>query len=107
MADLVKEGKVRYLGLSECSPESLRKAYTVHPIAALQNEYSLLTRDIENEMLPLTQELGVTLVAFSPLTRGLVTNRLNVSSLVDADFRQHLPRFGADSWEITQQYAAE
>ena len=60
MADLVKEGKVRYLGLSECSPESLRKAYTVHPIAALQNEYSLLTRDIEKEMLPLTQELDVT-----------------------------------------------
>src|SRR5882724_9577348 len=78
MADLVKEGKVRYLGLSECSPESLRKAYTVHPIAALQNEYSLLTRDIEKEMLPLTKELGVTLVAFSPLSRGLVTNTLNV-----------------------------
>ena len=55
MADLVKEGKVRYLGLSECSPESLRKAYAVHPISALQNEYSLLTRDIEKEMLPLTR----------------------------------------------------
>src|SRR4026208_1704856 len=87
MADLVKEGKVRYLGLSECSPETLRKAHTVHPIAGLQNEYSLLTRDIEKGMLPLTKELGVTLVAFSPLSRGLVTNRLNVSSLEEDDFR--------------------
>ena len=107
MADLVKEGKVRYLGLSECSPESLRKAYTVHPIAALQNEYSLLTRDIEKEMLPLTKELGVTLVAFSPLSRGLVTNRLNVNSLEEDDFRKHLPRYSGDYWENNQKLAAE
>jgi aryl-alcohol dehydrogenase-like predicted oxidoreductase len=107
MADLVKEGKVRYLGLSECSPESLRKAYTVHPIAALQNEYSLLTRDIEKEMLPLTKELGVTLVAFSPLSRGLVTNRLNVGSLEEDDFRKHLPRYSGDYWENNQKLASE
>src|SRR5688572_1613291 len=107
MADLVKEGKVRYLGLSECSPESLRKAYTVHPIAALQNEYSLLTRDIEKEMLPLTRDLGVTLVAFSPLSRGLVTNRLNVSSLEENDFRKHLPRYGGEYWENNQKLASE
>lgn len=107
MADLVKEGKVRYLGLSECSPESLRKAYTVHPIAALQNEYSLLTRDIEKEMLPLTKELGVTLVAFSPLSRGLVTNRLHVSSLEENDFRKHLPRYGGEYWENNQKLASE
>jgi aryl-alcohol dehydrogenase-like predicted oxidoreductase len=107
MADLVKEGKVRYLGLSECSPESLRKAYTVHPIAALQNEYSLLTRDIEKEMLPLTKDLGVTLVAFSPLSRGLVTNRLNVSSLEENDFRKHLPRYGGAYWENNQKLASE
>jgi len=107
MADLVKRGKVRYLGLSECSPESLRKAYTVHPIAALQNEYSLLTRDIEKEVLPLTKELGVTLVAFSPLSRGLVTNRLNVSSLEEDDFRKHLPRYSGDYWENNQKLASE
>jgi len=107
MADLVKEGKVRYLGLSECSPESLRKAYTVHPIAALQNEYSLLTRDIEKEMLPLTKELGVTLVAFSPLSRGLVTNTLNVGTLEEDDFRKHLPRYGGDYWENNQKLASE
>jgi len=107
MADLVKAGKVRYLGLSECSPQSLRRAYAVHPIAALQNEYSLLTRDIENEILPLTQELGVTLVAFSPLSRGLVTNRLNVSSLEEDDFRKHLPRYSGDYWENNQKLASE
>ncbi|HKY55835.1 MAG TPA: aldo/keto reductase [Anaerolineales bacterium] len=107
MADLVKAGKVRYLGLSECSPESLRRAYTVHPIAALQNEYSLLTRDIEKEILPLTQELGVTLVAFSPLSRGLVTNRLNVNTLEENDFRKHLPRYSGDYLENNQNLASE
>ena len=107
MADLVKAGKVRFLGLSECSPESLRKAYTVHPIAALQNEYSLLTRDIENEMLPLTRELGVTLVAFSPLSRGLVTNRLKVDNLEEDDFRLHLPRYSGDYLENNRNLAAE
>jgi aryl-alcohol dehydrogenase-like predicted oxidoreductase len=107
MADLVREGKVRYLGLSEASPESLRKAYADHPIAALQNEYSLLTRDIEKEMLPLTKELGVTLVAFSPLSRALVTNRLNVSALEQDDFRRHLPRYSGEYWENNQKLASE
>jgi aryl-alcohol dehydrogenase-like predicted oxidoreductase len=106
MADLVKEGKVRYLGLSECSPESLRKANTVHPIAALQNEYSLLTRDIEKEMLPLTEALGVTLVAFSPLSRGLVTNTLDASGLGENDFRKHLPRYRGEYWENNQKLAS-
>lgn len=107
MADLVKAGKVRYLGLSECSPQSLRRAYAVHPIAALQNEYSLLTRDIEKEILPLTKELGVTLVAFSPLSRGLVTNRLDVSTLEEDDFRKHLPRYSGDYLENNQNLASE
>jgi aryl-alcohol dehydrogenase-like predicted oxidoreductase len=107
MADLVKSGKVRYLGLSEASPESLRKAYAVHPIAALQNEYSLLTRDIEKEILPLTQELGVTLVAFSPLSRALITNRLNINTLEEDDFRKHLPRYSGEYWENNQKLAAE
>ncbi|MEO7838103.1 MAG: aldo/keto reductase, partial [Anaerolineales bacterium] len=107
MADLVQDGKVRYLGLSECSPESLRKAYAVHPIAALQNEYSLLTRDIETEILPITRELGVTLVAFSPLSRGLVTNKLNVNNLEEDDFRLHLPRYSGEYWENNQNLASE
>lgn len=107
MADLVRAGKVRYLGLSECSPESLRKAHAVHPIAALQNEYSLLTRDIEKEMLPLTQELGVSLVAFSPLSRGLVTNKLNVNTFEEDDFRKHLPRYSGDYLENNQNLASE
>ena len=107
MADLVKAGKVRHLGLSECSPDSLRRACAVHPIAALQNEYSLLTRDIEREMLPLTHELGVTLVAFSPLSRGLVTNALDVSSLEENDFRKHLPRYAGDHWENNRKLASE
>ena len=81
MAELVQEGKVRYLGLSECSPESLRRAYTVYPIAAVESEYSLLTRDVEKGILPLTKELGITLVPFSPLGRGLVTNTINVDAM--------------------------
>ena len=107
MADLVKAGKVRYLGLSECSPQSLRRAYAVHPIAALQNEYSLLTRDIENEILPLTKEMNVTLVSFSPLSRGLVTNTLNVGNLEENDFRKHLPRYSGGYWENNQKLASE
>jgi aryl-alcohol dehydrogenase-like predicted oxidoreductase len=107
MADLVEAGKVRYLGLSECSPESLRKAYAVHPIAALQSEYSLLTRDSEKEILPLTQELGITFVPFSPLSRGLVTNRLKATMLGEDDFRKHLPRYSGDYWENNQNLASE
>lgn len=93
MSDLVKEGKVRYLGLSEASPASIRKAHAVHPIAALQSEYSLLTRDVEDNILQTTRELGITLVPYSPLARGLVTNTLNVKNLADDDFRRTLPRY--------------
>ncbi|TCC96953.1 aldo/keto reductase [Pedobacter hiemivivus] len=93
MANLVKEGKVRYLGLSEASAASLRKAHAVHPIAALQSEYSLLTRDVENEMLQTTRELGISLVPYSPLARGLVTNTLNVDTFASDDFRRTLPRY--------------
>src|ERR1700722_13558974 len=88
MADLVKEGKVRYLGLSEASPHSIRRAHAVHPISALQSEYSLLTRDAEDEILPLCKELNISFVPFSPLARGLITNALNTSELADNDFRK-------------------
>ena len=72
---------MRYLGLSECTPEDLKRAYAVHPITALQSEYSLLSRDVEKEILPLTKELGITFVPFAPLSRGLITNKLNVNTL--------------------------
>lgn len=93
MADLVREGKVRYLGLSETSASSLRKAHAVHPIAALQSEYSLLTRDVENGILHTTRELGISLIPYSPLARGLVTNTLDVTTLAGDDFRKTLPRY--------------
>jgi len=97
MADLVKEGKVRYLGLSEVSANSLRKAHAVHPISAVQSEYSLLTRDVENGILKTTRELGISLVPYSPLARGLVTNKLNVDALAIDDFRRTLPRYQSEN----------
>jgi aryl-alcohol dehydrogenase-like predicted oxidoreductase len=93
MAELVKEGKVRYLGLSEASPNSIRRAHAVHPISALQSEYSLLTRDVEKDALPLCKELGISFIPFSPLARGLMTNTLDVNALGDKDFRKSLPRY--------------
>ena len=93
MAGLVKEGKVRFLGLSEASANSLRRANAVHPISALQSEYSLLTRDVEKEILPTCLELGITFVPFSPLARGLMTNTLNLSQIKEGDFRKTLPRY--------------
>ena len=106
MADLVKEGKVRYLGLSEASATSLRKAHAVHPRSALQSEYSLLTRDIEAAILPVCRELGVSLVPFSPLSRGLITNTLNLDELPGTDFRKTLPRFGGEYKDNNQNLAA-
>ena len=93
MAELVKEGKVRFLGLSEVSANTLRRACDVHPISALQSEYSLLTRDVEKEILPACLELGITFVPFSPLARGLMTNTLDVTQLKEGDFRKTLPRY--------------
>lgn len=93
MAELVQEGKVRYLGLSEASVSSIRKAHAVHPIAAVQSEYSLLTREVEQNVLPACKELGIAFVPFSPLARGLMTNTLNISELGDNDFRRKLPRY--------------
>jgi aryl-alcohol dehydrogenase-like predicted oxidoreductase len=105
MSELVKEGKVRYLGLSEASPESIRKAYAVHPIAALQSEYSLLTRDVEKEILPLCKELGISFIPFSPLARGLVTNTVDNKTLGEDDFRKTLPRFSNKHWDNNSRLA--
>lgn len=107
MAELVKEGKVRYLGLSECTADDLRRAHAVHPITALQNEYSLLTRDVEKEILPLTKELRVGFIPFSPLSRGLMSNSLDVGTLGENDFRKNLPRYGGEHLDNNQKLASE
>lgn len=106
MADLVKEGKVRYLGLSEASPASLRKANSVHPVAALQSEYSILSRDVENEILPTCKELGIAFIPFSPLARGLMTNTLDLVNMPSTDFRKKLPRYQEAHQENNMNLAA-
>ncbi|PWV45869.1 aldo/keto reductase [Chitinophaga sp. S165] len=107
MADLVKEGKVRYLGLSEAGVGSIRKAHAVHPISALQSEYSLLTRDVEKNIIPVCKELKISFVPFSPLARGLVTNTLDVNTLKENDFRKSLPRYQAEYAENNKNLAEE
>ena len=107
MAELVKQGKVRYLGLSEASSASIRKAHKVHPIAAVQSEYSLLTRDVEEDILPTLRELGISLVPYSPLARGLVTNTVNVSALDESDFRRTVPRYQDDHRENNEHLVKE
>jgi aryl-alcohol dehydrogenase-like predicted oxidoreductase len=99
MAKLVKQGKVRYLGLSEASPETLRRAAAVHPIAALQTEYSLWTRDVEAEILPTCRELGIGFVAYSPLGRGFLTGQIKkLEDLGVGDRRGMFPRFQGENF---------
>jgi aryl-alcohol dehydrogenase-like predicted oxidoreductase len=98
MADLVKAGKVRYLGLSEVGPVTIRRAHAVHPIAALQSEYSLFERGIEAEIMPTLRELGIGLVPFSPLGRGFLAGAFkDAAELPDTDFRQNIPRFKGEN----------
>jgi aryl-alcohol dehydrogenase-like predicted oxidoreductase len=100
MADLVRAGKVRYIGLSEAAPATIRRALTVHPIAALQTEYSLWTRDAENELLPLCRDHRMTFVAYSPLGRGFLTGRFRSPEDVPADdWRRNHPRFQGENFE--------
>ncbi len=99
MAMLVKQGKVRYLGLSEAKPETIRRAHRVHPISALQTEYSLWTRDCESEILPTVRELGIGYVAYSPLGRGFLTGQFKKPDDLPADdFRRTHPRFQGDNF---------
>jgi aryl-alcohol dehydrogenase-like predicted oxidoreductase len=105
MADLVKEGKVKFLGLSEASSNSIKRAIAVHPIAAIQSEYSILSREIEQDVLPLCENLGISLVAFSPLSRGLMTSSLDPSQLSENDFRRKLPRYQGANAHNNQQLA--
>jgi aryl-alcohol dehydrogenase-like predicted oxidoreductase len=98
MAELVAAGKVRHLGLSEASAETIRRAHAVHPITAVQSEYSLWTRDVEQDILPTLQELGIALVAYSPLGRGFLSGRFSSpDELDDGDFRRYAPRFSGEN----------
>jgi aryl-alcohol dehydrogenase-like predicted oxidoreductase len=100
MAQLVKEGKVRYLGMSEASPQTIRKAYAVHPITALQTEYSLWSRDVEDEILPVCRELGIGFVPYSPLGRGFLTGQIQrFEDLAEDDYRRFSPRFQGDNFQ--------
>jgi len=106
MAELVTAGKVRYLGLSEASAATIRRAHAVHPIAALQSEYSLWTRDPEGEILDTLRELGIGLVAYSPLGRGFLAGRFtSPDDLEDGDFRKSHPRFTGENLERNMQLA--
>jgi aryl-alcohol dehydrogenase-like predicted oxidoreductase len=100
MKELVDAGKVRYLGLSEASPETIRRAHAVHPISALQTEYSLWSRDPEASILPTVRELGIGFVAYSPLGRGFLSGRFrSPSDFPEDDFRRHHPRFQGENFE--------
>lgn len=100
MADLIRAGKVRYLGLSEAAPLTIRRAQAEHPITALQTEYSLWTRDPEEEVLPLCRELGIGFVAYSPLGRGFLTGRFRTfDDLAEDDYRRNSPRFQGENFQ--------
>jgi aryl-alcohol dehydrogenase-like predicted oxidoreductase len=106
MAELVRAGKVRYLGLSEAGAETIRRAHAVHPIAALQSEWSLWSRDIESGPVPAARELGIGIVPYSPLGRGFLTGALELGSLSRGDFRGHLPRLAGENLDANQRIVA-
>jgi aryl-alcohol dehydrogenase-like predicted oxidoreductase len=106
MAELVQAGKVRHLGLSEVDGDLLRRAHAVHPITAVQSEYSLWTRDPETTVVDTLRELGVGLVPFSPLGRGFLTGTVDLNALGDKDFRGHNPRFAGEAGRANQAIAA-
>lgn len=100
MSDLVAEGKVRYLGLSEAAPDTIRRAHAVHPVTAVQTEWSLWSRDIEAEVVPLARELGIGVVPYSPLGRGMLTGTISsFDDLPDNDYRRLMPRFAREAFE--------
>jgi len=100
MKELVEAGKVRYLGLSEAAPETIRRAHEVHPISALQTEYSLWSRDVEDEILPTLRELGIGFVAYSPLGRGFLTGQIRrFEDLPEGDYRRQSPRFQGENFD--------
>jgi aryl-alcohol dehydrogenase-like predicted oxidoreductase len=108
MAELVKAGKVRYLGMSEAAPATLRRAHAVHPISALQTEYSLWSRDVESETLATVRELGIGYVAYSPLGRGFLTGQIkSIDDLSADDYRRNAPRFQGENFAKNLDLVAE
>jgi aryl-alcohol dehydrogenase-like predicted oxidoreductase len=108
MAELVQQGKVRHIGLSEAAPETIRRAHAVHPITAVQTEYSLWTRDPEPEVLPTCRELGIGFVPYSPLGRGFLSGRFtSPDELDEGDFRRSGPRFTGENLKANQRLAAK
>jgi aryl-alcohol dehydrogenase-like predicted oxidoreductase len=108
MGELVQEGKVRHIGLSEAAPETLRRGHAEHPITALQTEYSLWTRDVEDEILPTCRELGIGFVAYSPLGRGFLSGRFKSPDELDEnDFRRSGPRFQGESLQVNLRLVAK
>ena len=104
MKELVEAGKVRFLGISEAAPETIRRAHEVHPISALQTEYSLWSRDVEDEILPTVRELGIGFVAYSPLGRGFLTGQIRrFEDLAEDDYRRSSPRFRGENFEKNLQ----
>jgi aryl-alcohol dehydrogenase-like predicted oxidoreductase len=100
MAELVRQGKVRHLGLSEAAPETIRRAHKTHPITALQTEYSLWSRDVEQAVLPTVRELGIGFVAYSPLGRGFLTGQIKrIEDLAPDDYRRNNPRFQGENFQ--------
>ena len=99
MAELVQQGKVRYIGLSEASSETIRRAHAVHPISALQSEYSLWERGVETEILPTLRELGIGFVPYCPLGRGFLTGRIKRAEAFESDYRRLDPRFQGDNFD--------
>jgi aryl-alcohol dehydrogenase-like predicted oxidoreductase len=107
MSELVEQGKVRFLGLSEAGPDTVRRAHAVHPIAALQTEYSLWTRDVEEDILPVLRELGISLVAYSPLGRGFLTGQIkSFDDFEPDDYRRQNPRFQGENFDKNLQLVA-
>jgi len=107
LGELVEEGKVRHIGLSEAAPETIRRAHQTHPITAVQTEYSLWTRDLEPEILPTLRELGIGLVAYSPLGRGFLAGRFaSPEDLAEDDFRRQGPRFTGENLDTNRRLAA-
>lgn len=107
MGELVGEGKVRFLGLSEAGPDTLRRANATHPIAALQSEYSLWTRELEEDILPVLRELGIALVAYSPLGRGFLTGQIkSFDDFEPDDYRRQNPRFQGENFDLNLKLVA-
>ena len=108
MKELVEAGKVKHLGLSEAAPATIRRANAVHPITALQSEYSLWSRDVEDEILPTVRELGIGFVAYSPLGRGFLSGQIkSVDDLPEDDFRRRGPRFQGENFQHNLDLVAQ